>query len=128
MMPSQGCLKCFHTSNHGHASSHTDCDTLTIISLHLVGLPNDNDTIYCPHNQSSCYWQQGGSYTYQQAKDRCASLSGYVVSWNDASEQLQIENYFRVGALAGAWLQALPSSGIYGILNHSTATCTPMPS
>jgi hypothetical protein len=66
------------------------------------GLPNDNDTVYCPHNQTTCYWQQGGSYTYQQAKDRCASLSGYIVSWNDASEQLQIENYFRVRALTVA--------------------------
>ncbi len=69
------------------------------ICCYLTGLPNDNDTIYCPHNQSSCYWQQGGSYTYQQAKDRCASLGGFVASWSDGAEQLQIENYFRVGSL-----------------------------
>jgi hypothetical protein len=54
--------------------------------------------VYCPVNQSSCYWQQPSSYTYQQAQARCASLSGYIISWNEASEQLQIENYFRVGA------------------------------
>ncbi len=66
--------------------------------LHPTGLPNDNDTVYCPVNQSTCYWQQPSSYTYQQSQARCASLGGYIASWSDPAEQLQIENYFRVGA------------------------------
>ncbi len=72
--------------------------------------------MYCPINQTSCYWQQPGSYSYQQAKTRCSSLGGYIASWNEADEQLQIENYFKVrvahvlhelaGCMAGARWQA----------------------
>ncbi len=54
--------------------------------------------MYCPVNQSTCYWMQPSSYTYQQAQARCASFSGYIASWNEGPEQLQIENYFKVGA------------------------------
>jgi hypothetical protein len=80
--------------------SHTGCSHRAWCPLHPAGLPNDNDTVYCPVNQTTCYWQQTGSFTYQQAQTRCASLGGYVTSWNEGPEQLQIENYFRVRVCA----------------------------
>jgi hypothetical protein len=83
--------------------------------------------VYCPVNQSSCYWQQGGSYTYQQAKDRCASLKGHIISWNEAAEQLQIENYFKVGAsgwciMAAGWQLTVENAAVR-ITATSCARC-----
>ena len=52
--------------------------------------------VYCPVNQTSCYLSfMHDSFTYAQAKAKCASVNGYVASWDEAEEQLQIENYFR---------------------------------
>jgi hypothetical protein len=74
-----------------------------------AGLPNDNDTVYCPVNQSSCYISFD-SFTYPQAKAKCAAAKGYVVSWDEAEEQLQIENYYRVRMMRCAMLLQFSST------------------
>ena len=65
-------------------------------------LPNDNDTTYCPHNQSSCYFHYTTGHTNSSAAAKCAALNGYLVSYGSGAEQLQIENFFRVSG-TGCW-------------------------
>jgi hypothetical protein len=65
-------------------------------------LPNDNDTTYCPQNQTSCYFQYSTGHTNSSAYAKCAAVNGYLVSYGSGEEQLQIENFFRVGRGAGS--------------------------
>jgi hypothetical protein len=74
-------------------------------------VPSDNDTIYCPLNQTSCYVYHQTSMTNASATTKCAALGGYLVSYGDAAEQLQVENYFAVGCLLRArQLRSRPSA------------------
>ena len=64
-----------------------------------TGLPNDNDTIYCPQNQTSCYFLYPTALNNASATAKCqaAGGGGYLASWGSAEEQLQIESFFKVG-------------------------------
>ena len=55
-----------------------------------AGLPNQNDTTYCPYNQSSCYvWVSAGT-TFDAVASKCSAAGGYLASYSTASEQLQV--------------------------------------
>jgi hypothetical protein len=69
-----------------------------------AGLPNDNDTIYCPGNETSCYFWFPQTLNNASASAKCEGIGGYLASWNTAAEQLLVEGYFRVGLLL--WLTA----------------------
>lgn len=56
-------------------------------------LPNDNDTLYCPVNQTSCYFYISDNLNLAAARTKCSSLKGYIVSWDEGPEQLQIESW-----------------------------------
>jgi hypothetical protein len=73
-------------------------------------VPSDNDTTYCPLNQTSCYFYHQTSMTNASAMAKCTALGGYLVSYGDASEQLQVENYFSVGPLLGLQLLLIRSN------------------
>ena len=79
------------------------------------GLPNDNDTLYCPVNQTSCYFYYSDSITNASASSRCQALGGYLVSWNDAAEQLQVER----------WVPGLESQ--CSAVNHSWRSLCSLP-
>ena len=56
--------------------------------------------VYCPYNQTSCYiWASAGT-TFGAVASACQAYGGYLASWNDGAEQLQVENFFGVGATA----------------------------
>ena len=55
-----------------------------------AGLPTQNDTTYCPYNQSSCYvWVSAGT-SFDAVASKCTAAGGYLVSYGNASEQLQV--------------------------------------
>jgi hypothetical protein len=95
-----------------------------------AGLPNDNDTIYCPWNETSCYFWFPQTLNNASATAKCAGIGGYLASWNNAAEQLLVEGYFKVG-LAAACLMALMAlcCGALGHISRSApATGTALPS
>jgi hypothetical protein len=50
-------------------------------NLAAAGLPTQNDTTYCPLNQTSCYlWQSAGS-SYADVTSRCNARGGNLVSY-----------------------------------------------
>ena len=66
----------------------------TLHTSSAAGLPTDNDTVYCPDSQPSCYFYSYTTDPYATALSKCAAMGGDVVSWNSAAEQLAVETYF----------------------------------
>jgi hypothetical protein len=80
----------------------------------LAGLPGESDFVHCEEDMTSCYFLNNTYLTYPQALKACKRLDGaYLVSWNDADEQLRLEGYFRVGVL---WCWSLCDGGCMSAL------------
>jgi hypothetical protein len=63
--------------------------------------------MYCPRNQTSCYLYHQTTMTSAIATAKCQALGGYVISYGDADEQLQVENFFAVRPTPAAFFRAL---------------------
>ncbi len=79
-----------------------------------AGPPNDNDTVYCPANQTSCYFYYSQSLSNASATTKCTAMGGYLISYGNMAEQQLVEGYFLVsGAVAAlsataCWLAPPP--------------------
>ncbi len=71
-----------------------------------AGPPNDNDTLYCPANQTSCYFYYSESLSNVSATAKCTAMGGYLISYNSMAEQQLVEGYFLVGSAAVAMTAA----------------------
>jgi hypothetical protein len=60
-----------------------------------TGVPGDSDNVYCngPNNKTCYFYYQDGQ-SQNQAKAKCAGINGWLVAYNSAAEQLDVERYF----------------------------------
>jgi hypothetical protein len=73
-----------------------------------AGPPVDNDTVYCPLNQTSCYFYYSTSLSIASATTKCTAMGGYLVSYGNMAENRLIEGYFLVGGTAAATSATVP--------------------
>jgi hypothetical protein len=61
-------------------------NTLKAPSLHLwtAGAPTQNDTTFCPLNQTSCYFWQTAGASFDDVSARCSARGGTLVSYAGA--------------------------------------------
>jgi hypothetical protein len=87
----------------------------------------------CPDNGTSCYFSKATSSSYAMARAACSALNGSVVSYDDAEEQLAVEQYFSVsGACCCARTlyvgRGMPSkccvTQVRAVLQHLDHVCT----
>jgi hypothetical protein len=94
-------------------------------------VPPNNATSYCPENGTSCFFamSSSSSVTFSQARTTCSSVKGYVISYGDADEQLDVEQYFAVGGIRCACMNfgiaaaALASGG--SVYSRVKVCCLP---
>lgn len=65
-------------------------------SHHAAGMPASNSQMYCPSrvNATSCYYLNTTTAAFSTHKSNCAAMGGYLIAYNDAFEQLDVERYF----------------------------------
>ncbi len=69
-------------------------------ALVATGLPTQNDTTFCPLNQTSCYlWQTAGS-SFSDVSSVCLARGGYLVSY------------------AGGWQQPCTAALLFMVQQH----------
>lgn len=62
----------------------------------VAGVPTDNDRIFCTARSvnNTCYFYNSSNVVRSVAKASCDAMKGWLVAYNSAEEQLEVENYF----------------------------------
>lgn len=55
-----------------------------------AGPPPDTDTSYCPDDRDTCYFMSAATAAWGTSNTRCSQAGGYMVSWSDYEEQMQV--------------------------------------
>lgn len=112
---------------------HTCCLCWLLFIHHAVspaaGVPANTAQLYCPShaNATSCYYFNTASGSFATQKTSCAALGGYLVAYNSAFEELDVETYFAttVGLMSSTdyvWI-GLEKSGNLWYWPDGRATC-----
>jgi hypothetical protein len=61
-----------------------------------AGVPTDNDRVFCTSGSvnNTCYFYNASNVVRDVAKASCAARNGWLVAYNSAEEQLEVEKYF----------------------------------
>ena len=64
--------------------------------LPAAGVPVNTAKLYCPShaNATSCYYIITTVASFATHKANCTAMGGYLVAYNSAFEQLDVETYF----------------------------------
>jgi hypothetical protein len=80
--------------------------TLREECLYATGLPANDQFTFCPSavNSTSCYFYNTSSQTYATHKSNCAKLGGYLISYNNPYEHLDVNSHYTRAGIGGSYV------------------------